>query len=37
MGGTGIRPLGYPWNEYQLTDKVIELEKLIKKIMEKFE
>ena len=32
MAGTGILPTGYPWNEYQLTSKVIELEERIKKL-----
>lgn len=30
MGGTGIRPNGYPMNKYELTDEIIKLKKKIR-------
>lgn len=32
MGGTGIRPNGYPMNEYELTEEIIKLKKKIREM-----
>ena len=34
MGGTGTLPSGYPMNEWELSDRVTQLEKEIKKLKE---